>query len=99
MSETNDILSYLSLHKKRFYEEYHITSIGLFGSMVKGQQNSQSDIDLVIDFKANTLGLYELKNQLKREIEMQFNRQVDICRLKYMNPFIKQKIESEIKFV
>ena len=99
MIDSNNILSYLKENKERLLKDYHLTKIGLFGSMARGEQDDSSDIDLAIDFEPNTPDLYSLKLRLKEEIQSQFDRQVDICRIKYMKPIFKNQIQSEIKYV
>jgi len=99
MIDSNNILNYLKEHKDRLLNEYHLTKIGLFGSIARGEQNDLSDIDVVIEFKANTPDLYTLKLRLKNEIQSRFNMRVDICRLKYIKPIFKNQIISEIKYV
>ncbi len=99
MVDANHILNYLSANKDRLIHDYHLTKIGLFGSMSRGEQSDSSDIDLVIEFEPNTPDLYSLKQKLKEEIQSRFDRKVDICRLKYMKPIFKDHIHSEILYV
>jgi len=99
MIDSNNILSYLKDNKGRLVNDYHLTKIGLFGSMARGEQNDSSDIDLAIEFEPNTPDLYALKLRLKEEIQTRFDRQVDICRIKYIKPIFKNQIQSEIKYV
>lgn len=99
MVDSDNILDYLKNNKQRLFDEYHLTKIGLFGSMSRGDQNDSSDIDLVVDFKPNTPDLFALKLKLKSEIQSQFERQVDICRLKYIKPVFKKQIQSEVRYV
>ncbi|NBC81765.1 MAG: hypothetical protein GVY19_00130 [Bacteroidetes bacterium] len=99
MVDSNNILSYLRNNKNRLIHDYHLTKIGLFGSMARGEQNDSSDIDLAIEFKPNTPDLYSLKLRLKEEIQSRFDRQVDICRIKYIKPIFKKQIQSEIRYV
>lgn len=99
MTETSEILNYLSLNKQRLFRDYHLTQIGLFGSLSRGEGANESDIDLLVEFAPNTNNLYELKRQLKKEIQSVFNREVDVCRLKYLKPFVKNKILADVKYV
>ncbi len=98
MLNSSIILNYLSLNKKRLTQEYHLTKIGIFGSMARGNSDKNSDIDIIVEFEPNTLDLYSLKIKLKKEIQEQFKRHVDICRLKYIKPIFKNQIQSEIKY-
>ena len=99
MIDANIILNYLSVNKDRLLHDYHLTKIGLFGSLARGEQNDRSDIDLVIEFEPDTADLYSLKARLRNEIQLQFDRPVDICRLKYIKPIFKNQIQSEIRYV
>ena len=99
MLDANNILNYLRTNKDRLILDYHLTKIGLFGSMSRGEQNDSSDIDLVIEFEPDTPDLYTLKLKLKEEIQSRFDRQVDICRLKYIKPIFKNQIHSGIRYV
>jgi predicted nucleotidyltransferase len=95
MTDTNQILTFLSMNKKRLLNEYHLVKIGIFGSVARGEQNESSDIDLIVEFEENTPDLYGLKKRLKNEIQSKFNIPVDICREKYIKPIFKKHILSE----
>lgn len=73
--------------------------IGVFGSIARGEQHDQSDIDLIVEFENNTPDLYTIKQRLKNEIQSRFNLPVDICREKYINQIFKKQILSEAKYV
>jgi len=95
MIEINQILVYLTSNKSRLEKDYHLRKIGVFGSIARGEQNNQSDIDLIVEFEDNTPDLYSIKQNLKNEIQSKFNLPVDICREKYINPIFKNQILSE----
>jgi predicted nucleotidyltransferase len=91
----DQILSFLSQNKKLFRDRFHIVRIGLFGSYARGEQNLNSDIDLLVEFEDNTQDLYDLKIQLKDFFKKNFELEVDICREKYIKPRIKNSILKE----
>lgn len=95
MKTKDQILTFLSQNKKLFRDKYHIIRIGLFGSYARGEQNSNSDIDLLVEFEENTQDLYDLKIQLKDFFRIQLGIDVDICREKYIKPRIKNSILNE----
>lgn len=99
MISTNQVLFYLSSNKGRLQKEYHLTRIGIFGSVARGEQNDRSDIDLVVEFEDNTPNLYEMKQKLKTELQARFKLPVDICREKYIKPIFRKQILSEVKYV
>ncbi|MCD6178740.1 MAG: nucleotidyltransferase domain-containing protein [Bacteroidales bacterium] len=99
MSDLDNILAYLLLNKDRYYKEYHLKRIGVFGSIARNEQNENSDIDLIVEFKKDTADLYLIKQLIKRDLEEKFNRSVDICREKYLKPYFKKQIQLEAKYV
>ncbi len=99
MVDVDSILNYLSENKDRLQKDYHLTKIGVFGSMARQEQTEKSDIDLIVEFEPNTPDLNSLKCQLKQEIQNKFNRSVDLCRLKYVKPIFKSLIQTEVRYV
>jgi predicted nucleotidyltransferase len=95
MKTRDQILTFLSLNRKLFRDKYHIVRIGLFGSYARGDQNANSDIDLLVEFEENTQDLYDLKLQIKDLFQIQLGIEIDICREKYIKPRIKNAILKE----
>jgi len=99
MTDTTQILNYLTINKDRFQRKYHLKRIGVFGSFARGEQTEKSDIDILIEFEEGTDNLYELKQKLRSEIQSIFKLPVDICREKYIKPFFRDQILQEAKYV
>lgn len=95
MKTRAQILTFLAQNKNLFREKYHIVRIGLFGSYARGEQNINSDIDLLVEFEENTQDLYDLKLQLKDLFLNKLGIEIDICREKYIKPRIKNLILKE----
>jgi len=95
MKTKDQILTFLSQNKALLREKYHIVKIGLFGSYARGEQNSNSDIDLLVEFEENTPDLFDLKFQIKDFFRTQLGIEIDICREKYIKPRIKKSILKE----
>ena len=98
MTDTIQILNYLTRNKERFQNEFHLKRIGVFGSFARGEQTEHSDIDIIIEFEEGTENLFEIKHRLKSEIQSMFKLPVDICREKYIKPFFKEQILQEAKY-
>ena len=79
--------------------EYNISKIGLFGSFARNEQDEHSDIDIVLEFHLGTENIYEKKTNLKKIFKNYFHREIDLCRLKYVKPFIKDYLEKEVIYV
>ena len=95
MKTRDQILSFLSQNKKLFRDKFHIVRIGLFGSYACGEQNLDSDIDLLVEFEENTQELYDLKLQIKDFFKTSLGLEVDICREKYIKARLKSSILKE----
>lgn len=95
MRTREEILEFIKHNKSFLEEKFHITRIALFGSYARGEQNTSSDIDLIVEFEENTQDLYDLKLELKEYLTANLGIPVDICREKYIKPGIKKSILSE----
>lgn len=95
----DDILTYLRENKQFLFSEYHLVKIGLFGSFTRGEDTEDSDIDLLVEFEPNTEDLMEIKSRIKRMLKNRFNREVDICREKYIKPYFKPQILQSVIYV
>lgn len=72
---------------------YGISKIGLFGSVARGEQNEDSDIDIY--YEGNPLSLFKVV-ALKEELEDLLGCKVDIVRLrKSMNSLLRKTIKKE----
>jgi len=77
---------------------YNITKIGLIGSFARNEQNDNSDIDFLIEFESETQDIFNLKLDLRKYLKLNLNRDIDICREKYLKPYIKEYIMDEVLY-
>jgi len=91
------ILEKLTEYKKSNSELYGIVTLGIFGSVVNQTNTINSDIDVFIrTLTPNPFIIIDIKESLEKI----FKSKVDIVRLrKRMNPYLKQKIETEGLYV
>ena len=99
MKSKEEILKFLSGNKEYLKETFHIVKIGIFGSYARGDNESASDIDLIVEFEENTPNLFDLKRKLKAYIKNNLHLDVDICREKYIKPRYRKVILSEAEYV
>ena len=93
------ILQFLSQEKEQFETRFRIAKIGLFGSFARGEETEDSDIDIIVEFYPNTENLNEIKTSLKEIIRTAFERDVDICREKYLKPYYRNQILQSAIYV
>ncbi len=73
---------------------FGVQKIGFFGSFVRGEQNDDSDIDLLVIFEPgkksidNLMDLYEFVQQL-------FHRKIDLLTPEGISPYLRPYIEKE----
>ena len=99
MYTQTDIIKFLADHKTDFQNRYNIIKIGLFGSYARNEQSEASDIDILVEFAPGTNDLFEKKSQLRATIQGVFNREVDICREKYIKPIFRKQILGQAIYV
>ena len=96
----NDILGILKNHKAEFYEKYGVSDIGLFGSVVRGENNEKSDIDILYEYDPDThkLSLFKLED-FRLYLESLLGRKVDIANKKRLKPYIGKHILEEVTYI
>lgn len=93
------ILDFLKNHSQYLRNNYHILRIGLIGSFARDEQSDTSDIDLLVEFEPGTEDIYNIKMKLKDYLKSNFQRDVDICREKYLKPYIREYLMKEVIYV
>jgi len=100
----NEILLFLKTLKSELYAE-GITSLGLFGSLAKGTNGVDSDIDIVYETSDTFINKHKgwsaftyLNTHLREKIEKKFNTHVDMFDLNSVSSF-REKIKKEALYV
>lgn len=82
--------------KPELVEKFHVSSIGLFGSVVRDDYTEASDIDIIVDFSQSiSIELIDLADYL----ETKFDKNIDLVSKKGIKQKYLQAIESEIIYV
>lgn len=75
-------------------KNYKVKSLSIFGSVARNEANSESDIDILVEFtELTTLDMYM---DLKFYLEDFLGKKVDLVELKTLKPQLKKHIEKEI---
>ena len=92
-----EIKNRLQAQKPYLHEKYGVTEIGVFGSYVRGEQKTDSDIDILISLtdppKISLLDLVDLQYYLSDLLGME----VDIAVKRNLRKRIGQRILSEVQ--
>ena len=90
-------LNLLRKNKYRYADKYGVTRMGIFGSVARGEQTENSDVDICIE--APPMGLFDFSG-LYLSIEELLGVPVDIVRIhKNMNPRFRKRIEKDVIYV
>lgn len=77
-------------------KSYGVRRIGVFGSVVRGQATSGSDLDVLVEFSEKTFDNYF---GLKFFLEELFGRQVDLVIAEDVKPSLRPRVLGEAEYV
>ena len=91
------VLTILRQFKKNYAKEYHLLSLGVFGSVARDEADPKSDVDIV--FETDQPNLFRTAS-MKVELENLLAHEVDLIRLREkMDERLKREIEKEALYV
>jgi predicted nucleotidyltransferase len=96
MKSLQDIIDTLNRLKPILEKKYFVSSIGLFGSIVRNEQIQGSDIDIVVDFN-RPIGIEFV--DLADYLESELKNKVDLISLKGIKQKYLNAIKSDIVYV
>lgn len=96
MDALSNVVQILKELKPELTDRYHVTSIGLFGSIVRDDFTSESDVDIIVDL-SQPVGIEFV--DLADLIEELIGKPVDLVSKKGIKPRYFEEISSEILYV
>jgi len=100
MTPTTTQSSYIDIlrrFKQEYGAEYGIKQIGFFGSVARGDQTDESDIDVILE--SPSASVYTLIG-IKQKLEKIFNKPVDVVGKTEFTPKIfLTRVEKEVIYV
>jgi uncharacterized protein len=103
MRKTNitldEIRKILKEHKEEVSRKYRVNEIGIFGSIVRGEQKKRSDIDILVEFdEENIPGLLKFI-EMERYLEKILRKKVDLVRKGGIRPELRDIILKEVVYI
>ena len=93
MKSTSEYIKLLRQFKEQNAVKYGITKLGLFGSVARGEQDEDSDVDIYLESEPHSLFTMA---HIKEELQELLGCRVDIVRLReQMNLLLRKRIEKE----
>jgi len=92
--KAEEVLNTLKRLKPELQASYYVKDIGLFGSVLHGEQKKSSDIDILVEF-SKPVGFFKFL-ELEEYLETALGTKVDLVSKKALKPRIGQQILSEV---
>lgn len=96
MKTLENIKAILTNQKERLFSKYPISDLGIFGSVSRGDDTSESDVDILVDFH-QPVGIEFI--DLADELQDILNKKVDLVSRKGIKQRYFKHIEKELKYV
>ena len=93
------VIAYLRNNRGRLERDFCLESIALIGSIARGDYTNDSDVDVIVRFRPGTQQIFDLKRQLKTELETAVGRPVEIASEKYLKPYYRTEVLKEVVYV
>jgi len=94
----NEIKEKIESDENRIKEVFHVNEIGIFGSYVKGEQKSRSDIDVLVVFEKGHKDFFNYM-KLKGHLEELLDRKVDLVIKDAVKERLRERILNEVVYV
>ena len=92
-----EIQDILERGKTSLRDKYHIKKIGIFGSVVRGEENEKSDVDILVEF-SKPISMFRFI-ELEESLSALLKRKVDLVTRNALKSAIKDSILSEVRYV
>lgn len=97
MDRKKKYIDLLKQFKNDNSEAYGITEIGIFGSVARGEDTSDSDVDVFVTMSHPNLLLL---SGIKQDLESIFKKSVDVVRKhKHLSPVFLRNLERDAIYV
>lgn len=97
MKTLNSIKKLINKNRILLRKQYHIKTIGVFGSYARGTPHPGSDIDILVEF-SRVPDFFKFI-QLERKLKELLRNKVDLVTVKALKPFIKDTVLKEVVFL
>jgi len=94
MKTKEEILKTLAALNSEIQSRYKVKEIGVFGSLVRGEQTAASDVDLLVDFSEDA-DLFDLVG-LSLFLEEKLRCKVDVVPKRALRPEIRDAVLREV---
>lgn len=90
-----DVLAIVKKNKTFLKERFGVKKIGVFGSMVRGEANEESDVDVLVEFES-TKKSFDNFMELSFFLEDLFAKKVDLITTSGLDKYVRPYVEREV---
>ncbi|MBI4036189.1 nucleotidyltransferase family protein [Candidatus Daviesbacteria bacterium] len=95
--QIKQITSIIDKNMSTLRNKYGVESIGVFGSVSRGEEKKGSDVDILVEF-SKPLGFFKFI-ELEEFLGKLIGKKVDLVTKKALKPAIKNEILQEVIYV
>ncbi len=97
MKRIEEVKRILEKHKQELQDKYKVKTIGIFGSYIRNQQRTGSDIDILIEYSEvpDLITFIDLQDYLSDLLRMK----VDLVMKSVLKPNIGKRILKEVVYL
>ncbi len=93
-----DVVGILRSHEEFVKAKFGVARIGVFGSFARGEEKPDSDVDVLVEFRADSV-TFDNYMDLKFYLEDLLGRRVDLVTPQALKPQIKDNILKDTVYV
>jgi predicted nucleotidyltransferase len=97
MNSLDHLIQIIAENREQLRSEFGVIGIGIFGSVVRGNQGAGSDLDILVEFE-RPIGFVRFMRLEKRLAEL-VGMPVDLVTKKALKPHIGKRILQEVRYV
>jgi len=80
-------------------KQYGVEKAAVFGSYARGDQNKDSDIDILIEYAPNVRKSLLIRARIINELKNVLQRDVDVVTVRSLSRFFRDEVLSEKKVI
>jgi predicted nucleotidyltransferase len=91
----DSVIEQIARIREELRQRYTVTRIGVFGSFARGEEEPDSDLDVIVELAQPTFDHYM---DLKFRLEEVLQRPVDLVMVETLKPRLRPIIEQEVVY-
>jgi predicted nucleotidyltransferase len=96
MKSREDVLATLKNLKGELHSRFYVRTIGVFGSVARGEQGAASDVDILVEF-SRPVGFFTFL-ALEEYLSHALGIPVDLVTPDALKPVIRKRVEGEVSY-